>query len=150
MQTLACSGVLWFSKKTRLFLFFVFLRSLQILYWESNFAYLSVFFKLFQTTHAGKENVNLFILCFLPVRTLHTKKCFSITALGWIFGLYLQSLTLIFPMIWCVFKILIYFCLFLGLLQHIAKSKRCDLWCIFWQCQSSQSFEPWGLSLTPV
>ena len=143
--------MLWFSKKTRLFLFFVFLRSLQILYWESNFAYLSVYFKLLQTTHAGKENVNLFILCFLPVRTLDTNKCFSITALGWIFGLYLQSLTLIFPMIWCVSKIwdLILF-VFRSIATYCEIKTVWSFWCIFWQCQSSQSFEPWGLSLTPV
>ena len=97
--------MLWFSKKTRLFLFFVFLRSLQILYWESNF----VIFQSMQTIAnykwSSRKRKFIFTLCFLSVGTIDTNKYFSITALGWIFGLYLQSLTLIFPMIWCVSKI---------------------------------------------
>ena len=144
MQTLACSDSarkldsfcsLFFSEVCKFFI--------------GNLILLS--FSLLQTTHdtAEKENLFLFFVFFQLKHSIN--KYFSITALGWIFGLYLQSLTLFFHMIRSVSKIwdLILF-VFRSIATYCEIKTVWSFWCIFWQCQSSQSFEPWGLSLTPV
>ena len=148
MQTLACS-----DSARKLDCFYSLFFSEVCKFFIGNLILLS--FSLFQTIAnykwSSRKRKFVFILCFLPVGTLNTNKCFSITALGWIFGLYLQSLTLIFPMMCCVSKIwdLILF-VFRPIATYCEIKTVWSFWCIFWQCQSSQSFEPWGLSLTPV
>ena len=147
MQTLACS-----DSPRKLDCFYSLFFSEVYKFFIGNLILLSFsLFKLLQTTNdpAEKENLFIFFVFFQLEHSIQTN--FSITALGWIFGLYLQSLTLIFPMIRCVSKIwdLILF-VFRPIATYCEIKTVWSFWCIFWQCQSSQSFEPWGLSLTPV